>query len=433
MAIKLPEARLAEMPPLTPVRQKLHQSGIRDLTGYFQEKISASGLARIAGAGQTVGICVGSRGIGQIDRLVRMLVEQVRSCSANPLIIPSMGSHGGATAEGQQNLLAEYGITAERMGAPIVSDMAVVACGPTVHGYDVFVDRVAAGCDALIVVNRIKEHTDFSGETESGILKMLSIGLGNHTGASYIHSFGAKGLIDYIPEIAARIIETRTVFGVGIVEDGYGAPDRIDIMAGREILSGEKDLLRYAKSIKAKIPFHKLDYLVIEEMGKNISGSGVDTKVIGRIRYHGVSEPDRPAPDIIACLRLTPESHGNAAGIGLVDLISKKLFDRIDFPTMFVNGKTTKCPERYKIPMFLDNDRETVLTGLDFAQTTGSFGNRIAWIRNTADLETLYVSKPLAQEAAGMDRLDVAPSGETTPEFDEAGNCRSLFTGRYLA
>ena len=191
-------------------------------------------------------------------------------------------------------------------------------------------------------------------------------------------------------------------------------------------------MLIHAKSIKAKIPFRKLDYLVIEEMGKNISGSGVDTKVIGRIRYTGVVEPESPAPDIITCLRLTPESHGNAAGIGLVDLIPKKLHDSIDFPTMFVNGKTTKCPERYKIPMFLGNDRETVLTGLDFAQATGSYRTRIAWIRNTANLEIMYVSKPLAQEAAGIEHLEVMHAKGTRVSYDRAGNCRSLFTGCYL-
>jgi hypothetical protein len=416
-----------EFPLLFPIKQRLHKTDIVDLEKYFKAILSKLKYHIYPSTGKKIGICVGSRGINNISLLLEILCEYVKSQEAVPVIIPCMGSHGGACKEGQTGLIAEYGITEEKMGAKILSCMDVINIGPTVNGLDVYIDTIVLECDTLIVVNRIKEHTDFSGETESGIVKMLAIGMGNHVGASYIHSYGAKGLTEYIPEIASKVIETKQIIGVGLIEDGYSEIDRIEVMAGKEIFERERELLKYAKTIKAKIPFKKLDYLVIEEMGKNISGSGVDTKVIGRIRYHGVKEPESPSPDIIACLRLTPESHGNAAGVGLVDLIPKSLFDSIDFNATFTNGKTTKCPERYRIPMFLEDDRSTILTGLEFARATGTFGNRIAFIKNTSRLETLYVSEPLRKEASTIDTLDIVSSDGIKVAFNNGKKYPSVF------
>ncbi|NJD02267.1 MAG: cyclase family protein [Ruminiclostridium sp.] len=417
-----------ELPLLYPVRQHLRKTDILDLEKYLMEILPALGARVRLTAGKRIGICVGSRGIASISLVLKRLIDYLKSQGAEPVIIPCMGSHGGATAEGQAGVIAEYGITEDRMGASISSCMDVIDIGPTVNGLKVYMDTAASGFDTLIVVNRIKEHTDFSGETESGILKMLAIGLGNHVGASYIHSFGAKGLKEYIPEIAAKMIETRQIIGIGIVEDGYSEIDRIEIMFGKEIFEKEKELFKYTKSIKAKIPFKKLDYLIIEEMGKNISGSGMDTKVIGRIRYSGVNEPEGPSPDIITCLRLTPESHGNAAGVGLVDLISKRLFDSIDFNIMFINGKATKCPERYKIPMYLEDDRTAILTGLEFARAAGTFKNRIAFIKNTGCLETIYVSEPLMKEALSTGMFEIASSEGIKIRYEDGGSYQSIFT-----
>ena len=416
-----------ELPLLYPVRQQLKKTGVLDLEKYWTGILSTPDAKVHLTAGKRIGICVGSRGITNISLVLKLLIDYLKSRGAEPVIIPCMGSHGGATAEGQTGLIAEYGITEDRMGASISSCVDVIDIGPTVNGLKAYMDTVASGLDTLIVVNRIKEHTDFSGETESGILKMLAIGLGNHVGASYIHSFGAKGLREYIPEIAAKMIETRQIIGVGIVEDGYSEIDRIELMLGKEIFEKEKELLKYTKSIKAKIPFKKLDYLVIEEMGKNVSGSGMDTKVIGRIRYPGINEPESPSPDIITCLGLTPESHGNAAGVGLADLISKRLFDSIDFNITFINGKTTKCPERYKIPMFLEDDRTAILTGLEFARATDTFQNRIAFIKNTGSLETMYVSEPLLKEALSIGTLEVISSEGVRIKYEDGGGYQSIF------
>jgi hypothetical protein len=416
-----------EFPELFPIRQKLKKSTITDMEMYFNNILRKLNPVFSLTAGKKVGICVGSRGIKNISLLVKLLVDYVKYYVAVPIIIPCMGSHGGACGEGQSSLIAEYGITEEKMGAKILSSMDVAEIGPTIHGVKIYFDSIAAGCDILIVINRIKEHTDFSGEIESGICKMLAVGLGNHIGASYIHSYGSKGLIEYIPEIAAEIVKTRQIVGIGIVEDGYSEIDRIEVMSGKEIFIKEKELLEYSKKIKAKIPFKKVDYLVVEEMGKNISGSGMDTKVIGRIRYHGVKEPQSPSPDIITCLRLTPESHGNAAGVGLVDLISKRLFESIDLNTTFINGRTTKCPERYKIPMLLEDDHSTIMTGLDFAKVINTFQNRIAFIKNTSSLETIYISEPLMKEAASINTLEVLSYKGVQIEYKDGKDYLSIF------
>jgi hypothetical protein len=230
-------------------------------------------------------------------------------------------------------------------------------------------------------------------------MKMIAIGLGNDTGASYIHSMGSLGLSEYIPMIAARIIEQKQIFGIGIVEDGYGGTARIDVLHDREIVDKESEILDYARSNKAKLPFKKIDYLIIEEIGKNISGSGLDTKVVGRIRYPGVREPEKPAPDIITGLRLTPESDGNAAGVGLLDIISHRLYNAIDLSVTYENAKSSKSPERYKIPMHLTSDYETLETGLNFSRIWPSFKNRIVLIRNTSKLEIFYATEELLNEA----------------------------------
>jgi hypothetical protein len=418
---------MPQMPMLYPIQQKLKRTCIKDIGEYFKNLLDAPGSNAHFAAGTKTGICVGSRGIKDISLLLKLLICHIRDLGAEPVIIPCMGSHGGATARGQICLLADYGITESAMGAKISGGMDVVEICPETDGIKIYMDSLAAGCDVLVVMNRIKEHTDFSGDIESGIVKMLAIGLGNHTGASYIHSFGAKGLVEYIPKIATRMIASKNIIGIGIVEDGYSEIDSIEIIPGNMIYEREKELLKYSRTLKAKIPFKKLDYLIIEEMGKNISGTGMDSKVIGRVRYHGVEEPIYPSPDIIVCLRLTHESHGNAAGVGLSDLISKTLYDDIDKNVTYINGRTTKCPERYKIPMFLDDDLTAINTGLEFSMTTGTFQNRIAFIKNTSDLETIYVSEPLLHEIKDDMGIDIISGEGRMIEYDRSNNYISIF------
>lgn len=418
---------IADFPELYLIRQKLIKAEIKDVESYFKEKIKNSGITGYFKSGATIGIAVGSRGIKDIQKIVRLLAAEIKRNEAIPVIIPSMGSHGGACERGQIEILNEYGITEEYTGAGIISNMDVVDIGPAENGLHVYVDKIAMKCDAVIAINRIKEHTDFYGETESGIMKMLAVGLGNHVGASYIHSFGTVGLSQYINQIAAKIINSKITVGIGIVEDGYSDIARIDILFENEICEKEKELLNYAKSLKPKIPFEKVNYLVIEEVGKNISGSGVDTKVIGRIRYSGVKEPESPSPDIIAGLRLTPESHGNAAGVGLLDLITKKFHETIDFQTTFKNGMTSKCPERYKIPMYMEDDLTTISVGMEFSRAAAFFENKILFIKNTGCLDYLYVSEPLIEEARMTEKMEVISQEPVKIKFNKSNEYKSLF------
>ena len=405
--MSIPALDNAEFPRMYPVRQFLHRTGITDMEAAVKQCLAGISVD----AGQKIGICVGSRGVPHIAMIVRLLAEHLKAHGARPVLIPAMGSHGGAEAEGQVSLLAEYGITPEAMGVRFESSMAVSDLGTTPDGYRVYMDQAALGCDRLIAINRIKAHTDFYGETESGILKMLAIGLGNHAGASYIHGFGVQGLSRAIPAIAGHMLTIKPISGIGILEDGYGEIAHLEMMHGREIPEAEKACLIQANQWKAKIPFQKLDCLVVGEMGKNISGAGMDTKIIGRIRFPEVEEPASPAPNIVVCLRLTPQSHGNAAGVGLADLIPQKLYEAIDSHVTFINGITARCPARYSLPMHLPDDRTTLLAGISFSRIYQDSADRVAWIRNTRDLERIYVSEALLKEAIHKGLAVLDPHG----------------------
>lgn len=409
------------------VKQKLSTSPIYNIEEYFTSLLDKSGLHKYIAKDGMIGIAVGSRGINGLKEIIHLLVGYIKDHDGIPVIIPAMGSHGGACAKGQREVLESLGVTGGITRAKTLCNMDIVDIGPTEDGKKVFFSTMAMTCDTVIVVNRIKEHTDFYGETESGILKMLAVGLGKDTGASYIHSLGAVGLSRDIPAIAAKIIEMKKIVGIGIMEDGGGKTAKIDILFGKEILEKEKDLLNYAKSLKPKIPYQKLNYLIIEEIGKNISGSGVDTKVIGRIRYPGIDEPKSPSPDIIAGLRLTAESHGNAAGIGLLDIISQKLYRQIDFKATFENGKSSKSPERYKIPMFMEDAHETVKTGLEFAKVFNTYENKVMLIKNTSMLEYFFVSEELLDESETIENLEIIQKKPFTVCFNMDNEYESIF------
>lgn len=414
-------------PELYLVRQKLRGMKLADPSGYLAKRLSESALGACVRPGMTVAVAVGSRGITDLDDIVRTVVGYVGDLGARAIIVPAMGSHGGATAEGQRQVLEHYGVTPHRMGCPVISGMEVVDLGSAENGLHVYFDRIAAGCDVVIAINRIKEHTDFFSRTESGILKMLAVGLGNQKGASYIHSMGAMGLSENIPIIAKRIIESKTIFGVGIVEDGYRDTALIEVFGGDEAPQKEAELLDRARAMKAKLPFGKVNYLIIEEIGKNISGSGVDTKVIGRIRFPGVPESCKLTVDTIAGLRLTPESHGNAAGVGLLDLISRTMYDAIDLSVTFDNARSSKSPERYKIPMFEQDDYMTVELGLEFARTWPAFDNKVVLIRNTASLEYLYASRKMIGEAADPTALEMISDKPVPIRFNDSNEYISPF------
>jgi hypothetical protein len=370
--------------------------------------------------GQTVAITAGSRGIANVARITRAVVDELKALQLKPFIVPTMGSHGGATAEGQRTVLEHYGITEAAMGCPIRSSMEVVQIGE-VKGIPVFCDKNVWGADHIAVVARIKPHTDFTGEIESGLFKMMAIGLGKQRGAEHYHRAGhAYGYAEVFPLVGKKVLETaRILFGVGLVENGYEETAKIQALLPKDFEAGEKALLQEAKAWMARLPFDVLDLLIVDDLGKNISGAGMDTNVVGRPFVQKVL--DRPKVRRIFVRDLTPESEGNAVGIGMADVTTRRLVDKINYQAMYMNAITSGVPEGAKIPMIFDTDREAIQVALGMIGLTPPDRARVVRIKTTLHLTEMDVSEALLQEVKANERLSVV--AEPAPlAFDAQGN-----------
>jgi hypothetical protein len=402
------------------VKQRFEGPRVEDIPGAVHATIGILRLQDRVRPGQTVAVTAGSRGIANIARITRAVVDELRGLGLAPFIVPTMGSHGEATAEGQRKVLEHYGITEAGMGCPIRSSMEVVRIGE-VKGIPVFCDRHAWEADHIAVVARIKAHTDFTGEIESGLFKMMAIGLGKRQGAEHYHRAGqAHSYAEIFPRVGNLVLQTaRILFGLGIVENGYEETARVQGLLPRDFAEGEKALLREAKAWMARLPFDTLDLLIVDEMGKNISGSGMDTNVVGRPFVQKAL--DRPRIRRIFVRDLTPESEGNAVGIGMADLTTRRLVSKIDTRAMYVNAITSGAPEGARIPMAFETDREAIQVALGMIGLTPPEAGRIVRIKNTLHLAELDVSDVLVPEVKANDRL-TAVSDPTPMAFDEAGN-----------
>ena len=417
-------------PLMYPARVSFADARIADIEAAVRDALDAATLP-VRPAAQ-IAVAVGSRGIASIDTIVRTAVAWLRARGAEPFIIPAMGSHGGATADGQRDVLASYGITEATVGAPVRSSMETVAidAGAT-RAQDapggLFMDRLAWESDGVLLINRIKPHTDFHGFPESGLLKMSVIGLGKHAQALAIHGLGIRGLKELILPAARRIIGTgKIVGGLAIVENAYDKPMRIEAAPADRIETMERELLAVATDSMARLPIDDIDLLIVDEMGKDKSGTGLDTNVIGRIRIQGEPEPDAPRAKSIVVTRLTAASHGNAIGIGLVDAITRELSDAIDFGATYENGLTSSFSERIKLPYVADTHEALIRAGIRFAAIDPDFNRainaaRIVRIRSTLDLSEILVSAPVAEAlatAANAGRPAVAVGDDGTPLLD---------------
>ncbi len=396
-------------PSMYRIRQKIDAPEVTDIEGVVASEIAALGLGEKIAPGASVAVTAGSRGIANIDRIIAEIVRSLKAVGASPFIVPSMGSHGGASAEGQVEVLGSLGITEEAVGAPIRSSMEVVEIGRSEFGYPVLVDRIASEADGIVVVNRIKPHTEFEGPVESGLMKMLAIGLGNHAGAFQVHQQTViHGYRKVIPAMGKMILEKLPLlFGVGIVENIYDRTAMIRALPGDELLAGEVGLLAEAKQLMARLPVENLDVLVIDEMGKNISGTGMDTNVIGRIMFVGEEEPPSPSITRIAVLDLTEPSHGNAVGIGLADFTTRRLVDKIDLHKIAVNSITAMTPEKGRIPIALETDRAVLDACIETIGAVPLEKARIAHVRNTLEIGQLDVSETVYQELSGRSDLEL--------------------------
>jgi hypothetical protein len=408
------------LPRILRVKQRFEGPSLRDIPSAVREAMRPLHLRDKVKAGQTVAVTAGSRGIANIARITRAVVDELKALELKPFIVPTMGSHGGATAEGQRTVLEHYGITEAAMGCPIRSSMEVVQIGE-VKGIPVFCDKNVWGADHIAVVARVKPHTDFTGEIESGLFKMMAIGLGKQRGAEHYHRAGhAYGYAEVFPLVGKKVLETaRILVGVGIVENGYEETAKVQALLPKDFEAGEKALLREAKAWMARLPFDVLDLLIVDDLGKNISGAGMDTNVVGRPFVQKVLE--RPKVRRIFVRDLTPESGGNAVGIGMADVTTRRLVDKINYQAMYMNAITSGVPEGAKVPMTFDTDREAIQVALGMIGLTPPERARVVRIKTTLHLTEMEVSEALLPEVKANERLSVVT--EPTPlGFDAQGN-----------
>jgi len=377
--------------------------------------------------GARIAITAGSRGIANIDRVLRHLAQVLKENAAKPFLIPAMGSHGGGTAEGQLEILESLKVTEESIGAPILSSMEVVEIGKSRFGFPVLVDKNAAQADGIIVVNRVKPHTEFEGPIESGLMKMMAIGMGKHKGCIQVHKQTITyRYVEVIPEIGTVILEKLPVlFGVALVENVYDETALIKAVLPSQFRIEEERLLTEAKRLMARLPFDKIDVLIVDEMGKNISGTGMDTNVIGRIMFIGEREPEKPKITRIVVLGLTEESHGNAIGVGLADYTTQRLVHDMDAGATSINAMAGMSPEKGRIPIPLITDKEAVEAALDTIRPVDTEEARVVHIKNTLEIAELDISQALLEEVKGKENLKLKKELGTI-SFDSQGNLQPV-------
>lgn len=417
---------MSEFPKMICVRQKFPAPKLEEVTATTAAQLDNLGVTERIAPGSTVAVAVGSRGIANLSAIVGTVVGKIKSKGAYPCIVPAMGSHGGATAKGQEEVLASYGITSEGVGAPVHSSMEVVQLGTVDDGVPVYFDKLASEADSIILVNRVKPHTNFQSDLESGLTKMATVGLGKHAGATIIHSHGIYGLKHLIPQMTELVLESKpNIFGVAIVENAYEQTARVVAVQPETLVGTEKRLLLEAKELMASLPSDSIDVLLIEEMGKNISGTGTDTNIIGRIYVRGQEEPETPDINYIGVLDITSESHGNAIGIGYADLTTRRLVENIDFYATYTNATTAVFPALAKIPITLETDRELAEVAMSFMEPKPPDEVRLVRIRNTLDLELVEVSEALWKELANKSEFQ-ALSELRELTFDAESNIECL-------
>lgn len=413
---------MLEKTGLWKIKQKFPSRKLPDLKQSVINEVRAAWPKAAIKPGARVALTVGSRGIANLALMVKAICEELRAQGAVPVIIPAMGSHGGATPEGQTQVLADYGISPESTGAEIDARMEVELAGVSPEGMNVYVAKSALECDHIIVFNRVKAHTDFKGDIESGLCKMMAIGLGKRAGASYYHRYIIDmGFAKALESAGSYVLgQGKVAFGLAVVEDAYEDTAIVKHLMPNELVAAEKELLKTAKDYMARLPFKTADILMIDYIGKNISGTGMDTNVIGRFKSIYVKD-DLPEPYIkrIYIRDLTPESHGNGLGMGRADFVSKKLYDKLDWEPMYVNGITGLGLENARLPIVRKDDRQA-LEALDI--TIGHVAPedlKFIWIRDTLTLYECVVSGGYLEECRGRDDIEIVEKVDVS--FDKDG------------
>ncbi len=406
--------RMARVRNNTPVAEP-----ISTIADHVQQQLREMKDQQAIRPGERIAIGVGSRGIGRLDEMVRALVEEIKRLGAEPFIVPSMGSHGGATAQGQQEVLAHLGVTEEQVGAPIHSSMETVEIGRAKDGTPVKIDKLAMGADGIVFVARIKPHTAFRGTYESGLAKMIAIGLGKQEGAANCHARGFSEMANMVPALAKIALKRAPIrFALAVLENAHDQPYKILAIPADQMLAAEPDLLKEAKRAMPHIPFEQLDILVIDEIGKNISGDGADPNITGRYPTPFASGGPEVVRQVI--LDLAQGSDGNANGIGTADFVTMRAVQKMLLGRTYPNALTSTVPGPVKIPMILPSDRLAIAAAI---LTCNAIGRepRIVRIKNTLQLDRFWISEGLIKEVQQDQYLQVIE--EAGPLiFDQNGN-----------
>ena len=411
---------MIELPRMVKVRQHFDRPMIEDLTGEIRKQVEASGVLERVKPGYRVALTAGSRQVNNFPVILKEVIEIFKEHGCKPFIVPAMGSHGGATAEGQRGVIEGMGVTEEAMGVPILSSMETVTLGYTASGLRVELDKNAYEADAIFVVHRIKPHTSFRYKIESGLLKMIVIGLGKQYGAECCHSTHITNLGPRIEEMGTyAIAHSNIIGGLAVVENAYEDTAEVVCMKSEEFAQREPEYLERAKGYLAQILFKECDVLVVDEIGKNISGAGMDPNVVKRFTNPRIQE--KPICQNIVVLDLAEKSHGNGGGMGLADFTTRRFYNKVDLYETYPNPLTSRVSFSTKIPMVMDNDRQAIRAAVKCCFDIDTANPRIIHIHNTLSMGEFYVSENLIPEALANPNIEVV--GEPAPyAFDENGN-----------
>ncbi|MFQ5731817.1 MAG: lactate racemase domain-containing protein [Planctomycetaceae bacterium] len=422
-------------PRMMRIRQTFDAPRIADVPGEVRDQLARLELGAKIRPGETVAVTAGSRGIANIAEIIKACVEHFQSLGATPFIVPAMGSHGGGTADGQREIIESYGITEEFTGAEIRASMETVVVDRTPQGIPVHFDRHASEADHVLVCGRVKPHTGFVGEIESGLHKMMLIGLGKHEGAKIYHrAIQDYSWLEIVTAVADEVLKTCNVIGgLAIVENAYDETGLIAAVRPEEFLEREKELLVTAKAWMPRLPFDETDLLIVDAIGKDVSGSGMDTNVIGRkFRDHYPTSRDEVACKRIFVRGLTPETHGNACGLGIAEFTNQRTIDAVNLDATRINALTGGHPTAAALPVALQTDRDVVEAALATVGLVNPEETRVVQISDTLHVGEVLVSEAYRDEVAARDDLELV-DGPNEMQFDESDNLIPVAAAGQLA
>lgn len=408
------------LPQIMKVSQTFDNTKLDDVEGDLNQKLIYKNIKDKIKPGMKIAITGGSRGISSYKELMKTIVSFVKKCGATPFIVPSMGSHGGGTSEGQENMLKKLGITKESVVCEIISSMDVVEVGRTSKDLPVYIDKNAANADGIILLNRVKLHTSFRGKYESGLIKMMAIGLAKRKGADMTHFLRYENMAENLVEVGKIALNNLNIIcGVASIENGYNEVADLFVLHKDEILKEEPKILEKSKRLMPRIYLDDIDVLIVNEIGKNISGTGVDTNIVGR--FHTNAASGGPNTVKLGFLDISEKSGGNGNGMGLADFVSKKFFRKIDFESTYINAITSTEPNSVKLPLVLDNDKYVFQGCVKLCGVKNIQDIKLVIINNTKELDEIYMSKSAFENA--VDKSKVKKESELFDiPFDEEGN-----------